>query len=296
MQMASRKQFYNRFYGAPLIGKWMGRVGKVDAILSNSCAVTPEIWVHAAVYNAPLMIWSFLKPSPTDYLAERLGRKKRGGKFSAFATTSPIGKPPAGGAGWLAYRSFQFTRMVGWYFTLADATTGFAVNWTSTAYRWNGCVVPGGQWAQLHALDGAVELLPPIDFIFAHWIPDGHQFMGVGPTGIAVSNTQQASVGFSLSSRPNTFGFPDASWTANLVDGASGEIVAEGQNRRDDAGNQYSNGVYANGIAWNRAANKAKSGGNYRVEVSKNFGVIEWSGGSMSATSSPTSNAITPDP
>ncbi len=294
--MASRKQFYNRFHDIPKIGQWVGRVGKVDAILSNSCAPSPEIWIHAAIYNSPLLVWSFFKPSPTDYLAERLGRKKRGGKFSAFATTSPIGNQPTSGAAWLAFRSFQFTRMVGWYFTLADATTGFALNWTSTAYRWNGCVVPGGQWAQAHALDGAVELLPPIDFIFAHWIPDGSSFMGVGPTGIAVGNNQQASVSFSLSSRPNSFGLPDASWSANLVNGASGVVVAEGYNRKDKDGNTYSNGTFANGIAWNRAANKALSGGNYQVWVQKSFGVIEWSGGSMSATSSPTSNAITPDP
>lgn len=290
------KNPFRRYKNLPVIGPWIGRVGRVRQILSHPCQPTPEIWVYAFFWNLPIAIFSLFSPSDTDFLAERFGTGGRGKKKFKMTYWQHLAPEvnPGNGLGWYAFRGVALLRMVGWYFTIADSVTGLGVNWVSTAYRWQGCVPPGGSWAQQHLLADSVELLGAGEVIVSTWILDGAQGMGTDQAAIAVSSSQQASVGFGVNAKPNEFGLPDATFTARLVELGSGLTVAEGRDNGKGAGEQSSQGYYANGYALTRNTNKFLQGGTFVVVVTKSFGAIQWASGHFSANSSPSSDAILP--
>jgi hypothetical protein len=194
------------------------------------------------------------------------------------------------------FKGLQLARQVGYYLTVADAITKSMVVWTSTAYRWSGCVVPGGAHANGHILEDSVQLLGPGRVLVNTWIPDGGQFMVMDSAGITVPSNQMASVGASLSSKPNTFGLPDASYSLHMINTANDQEVAAFIQGANTEGGTTNTAYWANGGLNYRAANKLMMGGRYVVYVDKSFGVIQWASGTMSGTSSPDSDALTPDP
>jgi len=134
----------------PIIGNDIYQVGQVYNIFAQPCAPTPTIWVEAFFANIPMLVWSFVKPDPTDYLTERFGSTHKRRRKNRFRVDEiDIGKP-ANGKGYLRWISFTGTRIaerIGWYFLVIDATTDFAVNWTSMAYRYTGCQDPTSGYA-----------------------------------------------------------------------------------------------------------------------------------------------------
>ncbi len=281
----------------PVIGKWIGRVGKTLDILSAPCSPSPQIWIMAAFNAAPMIFYGFIKPSPTDYLASRVGRGKKGFKFDGNPYL-PFRILGAGATDAAIIEGINILRRVGWYFTLADGLTGFGLNWTSLAYKWNGCSVPQGANGQSHIPGGdVISLLPAGSEIVTNWNCDQAVGCFCDPSGFDVPGDQIASASFSISQMPNKFPpLPDAEASYELVNGSvpvAGQVITNGV---DSDGNKTTHIVYANGLGFNRAWNKAISGGQYRVRLTKGFGVLQIASGTFTVTASPRNNAITPDP
>lgn len=290
-----RNQF-QRFNNIPVIGDWLGRVGRVLQIASNPCAPTPTIWITAFFAGIPTMMWFFAKPSPTDYLAERLGsgRKKKKWKITVQATEA-LGR--AGGGGALMTKAFTALRAAGYYFTVADMLTAGAVNWVSTAYRWSGCTTQGqnSAWAFATAIPDSVELPGPGSSIFTFWENGTGHLMVAGAGGVAVPGGMIGSVGYSLTADQYHPDFPIPSWTAELISNL-GDTVAESPTITEQSGKQSSTGFFYNGMGLSRIANKTHTNGTYQVRITKDAGLMKWTSGSIQGTATPLSDAVTPDP
>lgn len=128
----------------PIIGADIYQVGQVIDIVSQDCTPTPTIAVNAFFANVPMLAWSLVKPSPEDYLTDRLGQRHKRKRKNRFRMADfDIGpKPGSRGAAWVEFSTIKLLERVGWYMLVIDATTDFAVNWTSMAYRYSGCQEP----------------------------------------------------------------------------------------------------------------------------------------------------------
>lgn len=138
--------------GVPLIGPWASRIGQVQAIMATPCSPTVEIWVLAFWTGIPNMVWSLYKPDPfderkTEGPGHRHGTKKR--KFRAMEHL--LGEEPFPKKwGWARFKiAAELAERIGWYIMIFDAATSLAVHWTSMAYQWSGCRVPGAPSCQL---------------------------------------------------------------------------------------------------------------------------------------------------
>lgn len=296
--MARTPSLFYKASQLPTIGPWIGRVGRVVGIASVPCIVQPEIWVLAAFYNVPTAMWTFLKPSPIDYVTERVGRKKK--KFS-FLNANPEAGPrinPAGELASIAFKGLKLGERIGWYLSVADATTGFLLNWISTAYRWSGCTVPRGSFGHAHALPDSIPMLYPAGTgTFDLWIWDQSHGIGTGPTGCAVPTGEIASVGFNLEQVFNSIpGLPDCSFTCRIVSSGTANATSEASEFDQANGNKVYSGFYWNGASFFKAANKLIAGNSWSVEITKTEGVLRISQGSFTVTTTPLNDAVTPDP
>lgn len=138
----------------PIIGNDIYQAGQVIDIVSQPCTPSPSILVNAFFANIPMLLWSLVKPSPEDYLTERLGRHhKRRRKNRITIKDFDVGPPPGKrGAAWVEFSAIKFIERIGWYLLVADATTDFAINWTSMAYRYSGCQDPLSGYASLRRI------------------------------------------------------------------------------------------------------------------------------------------------
>lgn len=134
----------------PIIGDDIYQVGQVFKILDQPCTTNPTLAVQAAWSYAPTLIWTLLKPTPFDNAANRLARRhktRRYRKLHIHHLQQLI--PDSNNKVYTAFFNLGFAiERVRWYLLIADATTDFALNWTSMAYQWNGCTVPNSTWAQ----------------------------------------------------------------------------------------------------------------------------------------------------
>lgn len=107
------------------------------------------LWVLAFWTGIPKAVYSIIKPSPVDYIQDRFGvhhHSKRGRNFKAGGLLD-LKINPGKGLGWAAFAASELSDKIGWYLLIADVTAELILNWTSTAYQWNGCQVPGSPWA-----------------------------------------------------------------------------------------------------------------------------------------------------
>lgn len=128
----------------PIIGHDIYQVGQVIDIVSQPCGPDPTILVKAFFANVPVLLWSLFKPDPVDFLTDKFGqvhRRRRKGR-SIIQSVDIGSKQAAGGLNWAEFRGLQLSQRIGWYFSIADATTDFAINWMSLAYRYSGCQDP----------------------------------------------------------------------------------------------------------------------------------------------------------
>lgn len=277
----------------PIIGKWIGRVGRVVDITSFACQPTPEIWVKAAFYAIPTMMWTYFKPSPTDFAAQRFGQShhtKKKPKFEVYATDIPEKIPVKGALGWAAFAGVSFARRVGWYFTIADAFTGGAVNWTSLAYQWTGCDTPGSAYAEAHAAQGPYVLGGAGTYLFTGWIVTAHQIFSNDQSSIVTPNGYDPGIGCILTSKPNEVipGF-DASWTMEMRDDVTGDVIAKATPEKGNDGHYYASMMYY-------GANNTITAHDFKVYITKTDGVIDISGGKFNASGRPRYDAIKADP
>lgn len=154
------------FHDLPFIGPWPAKVGKVLRLWASPCSPSAEIWVQAFWHDIPFLVWAFIKPESWDLVSERFGtghHRKRRKKFHVLDVFQPKFPVPKGAIGWAVFPVVQASERIGLYLLVVDASLDFVINWTSTAYTWEGCDVEDAAWATGRAQD-ATLILPPFDF------------------------------------------------------------------------------------------------------------------------------------
>lgn len=134
----------------PVIGKSIARVGQVIDIVSQPCPLDPVIAVEAFWHDVPTLLWSLFKPDVNDLVTERAGikhKRKPKRRFNIFDSLQGDIQMPKGRIGTAVFHLGSMAQRVGWYLLIADATTEFLVNWTSTVYEWTGCDIIGAPFA-----------------------------------------------------------------------------------------------------------------------------------------------------
>jgi hypothetical protein len=130
----------------PVIGKSIARVGQVIDIVSQPCTADPVVIVEALWHDIPTLLWSLYKPDVNDLVTERAGikhKRKPKRRFNIFDELHGSVPIPSGKVSSVVFHLGSMAQRVGWYLLIADATTNFLVNWTSTVYEWTGCDIPG---------------------------------------------------------------------------------------------------------------------------------------------------------
>lgn len=214
----------------PLIGQNFARIGQVYQILAQPCQPEPSLWVQAFWTGVPKAIWSIVKPDPTDYLTERFGsvhsrkRKRRFNIDDIMETKFPVGK----GWGWAAWQGTRLLERVGWYLLIADVTTEFLVNWTSTAYLWAGCRVPGAKYSQADAdFRGDLPRLPG-PTIYNLWSVKAVNGVSATSSAITPPTGSTYSIQFQLTAAPPVGPYPTAlPSNVRLIDTSDGSQLAE---------------------------------------------------------------------
>jgi hypothetical protein len=158
--------------GTPLIGKSLAKFGKVGQLLATPCSPSPELWVYASWVGLAHAIWSIGKPSAlsphgspvSESVFGSHGRKtpaKGNGmryRWNGELIPGPAFQWPQG-EGWAKWEMpFAKLRQAGFYLLIFDAAAEGLLNWTSTAYKWAGCPVPGYPFGW--GLEGAHLILP----------------------------------------------------------------------------------------------------------------------------------------
>lgn len=215
----------------PVIGPWVGKVGKVFDIASAPCDPDPYVMVLAAWHASPYLIWSLLKPDTIDQTAARWGgahkrrRKKRAIIDHLQGPDAPI---PKGKIGWAMFRSQGLAQKAGWYMIIADATVDFALHWTSTVYQMAGCRSPATTYAQQSLASALVGDTGGSWAIITVWnFEDANGFI-CSPSSITIPPGNQSMVGFQIV--PNDPGAPFTtapSWEAALYNATTNTFEAE---------------------------------------------------------------------
>lgn len=135
----------------PLIGSDIAQIGQVVDIFATPCAPEPKVWVRAFWQAVPFLLISLFKPEPVEITPLRR-RNRRHGKgiriTGRFQEMAEVRFSVPRGFGWVAF-THEIMERVGWWLLVLDATTDFAVYWTSTVYEYAGCTTPGAPYAQL---------------------------------------------------------------------------------------------------------------------------------------------------
>lgn len=157
----------------PIIGPWVGKIGKIHSILSLPCGPSTDIWVTAAWIESPKLFWSIFAPDCLDAAANRgkgpprkgagnqrgahrLSRRGRARGMRVVDPTSWIGNAanqvpiPKGALSTALFRIFGVSQATAFYFFIADAGLDFLINWTSLAMKAAGCDQAGFQIAKAH--------------------------------------------------------------------------------------------------------------------------------------------------
>ncbi len=233
-------------YDVPLIGKWTGRVGHVIDIVSMPCAGADwKIGVLAAWYNIPHLLIGLTKPDSLDLISQRWGGKhggKRKKRFSPLEFIKTEEVPPRG-VGWAWFTIKESAEKIGWYMLVADLTTEFAVNWTSTAYAMAGCKTPGAPFCQMEVEPGDYGPGDAGTYIFSGWNVTGeHIFAGDGNSiATAVGYNTAASVSFVT--KPLIGPFAECSVTnIELIDLVHDTILWSAAPRDGYFGQRYASG------------------------------------------------------
>ncbi len=108
------------------------------------------MWVTGFFNSLPKLLWSLYGPDCIDEVFARAGfghHKHRKIKFRGITIMDAIGndlKLP--GFGTFAFEVAELAQKAGWYMMIIDATTQFAVDWTSAVYQYAGCQPSAGRW------------------------------------------------------------------------------------------------------------------------------------------------------
>lgn len=264
----------------PLIGPWLGRIGKSAQILSTPCMNSPLIIAQAAAMAAPRLLYSLFGPDCTDDLYDYLrGKGGLHGRKSIFGTLGSL--PPTAAAEGLPvwmYELGDLGQKVGWYFALVDSTLEGILNWTSLVYQYSGCHIPGTPYAQSSMDSGNIGTnIPEGSYVVNTWRKGPAHIFTNDSQNIVCPAGYSPGVGFSLKSEPNSI-IPrfDATWNAALYSSESASPIAIGTPITDGNGHTYVNLYDFEGY-------QTPGGKTYSVVVTKTRGILQWSGGNFFA-------------
>lgn len=239
------KQLARGLERAPLIGKSVKRIGHVAEILSYACQPTPEIWIKAFFHAIPIAVWTYFQPDPVDFLTERFGEPHcggHGGRITSNANDLLQKVPAESGLDKAVLRGIQLTQRIGWYFLIADVSTGFVVNWVSNAYLWSGCFFPGAAYAEGHAGPDDVILGGAGEQLFRGWRRDSSHIFEMDGATIATPAVTSCGAGCSLETGDGPI--PGVEWgkmsTVILRDDVSGTDLETSEMTEMQNGHQYS--------------------------------------------------------
>lgn len=143
------KSAVNPYKKLPIVGPWISRIGHVIDIFATPCSPSPEIWVKAAFISSPRLAYLLVKPfllATEWHIRTSTNHRKLKGiaRLGAEFTPQFTGE---GRPGWVVFKNLgDLILKIEWYFMIIDRTTEFAVNWTSLAYSYQGCLFPDSIW------------------------------------------------------------------------------------------------------------------------------------------------------
>lgn len=266
-------------YDIPQIGPWVGRVGHVVDIWSNPCSATPEVWVYATWSNAPRLLLALFKPDRMDLVTQRWGGKHKGKPKRKFKIIEELNmkQPLPKGAGWaIGQIAGDLAQKVGWYMLVADATTDFAVHWSSTVYTLEGCRQPGTPYTDATQEDIILGPYASGRYLFDFWHVNHSVVFSQDAARIAIPHGYIWSANCSFSTRPLDQPLLECAVSSlEMVNTLTGEVLETSQFAEGYEGKTWARVLHRAYGNLQPAANLAcyitKSDGFYRVSHA-NFG------------------------
>lgn len=253
-----------------LLKPWKSKITRIEQMWMQNCSTNFFLWMLGYFAATPTLVTSFLAPDCLDYTADRVRpghKRRRKGVLSAGELSSPLGADGKG-EGWVGYKLLAGAQRIGFYLTVIDATLDWVIHGTSFAYQLNGCKDPNQGFASLYMQNQVPFLLPARSGAIAHWhLEERHIFTTAG-AGIRSPKGHAAGAGFNLDQIPDGFlPLQDCTFSARLIDVATGWTGPWQDPRKDDAGNN----VYT---YFNPIAGAADESNFFMVEIEKSFGVM----------------------
>lgn len=195
----------------PIIGPWIGRLGKIDALYATPCDPTPAVYAKAAWAAAPLMLWTLFKPDAEDLLTGRFFQHHKKRRRRRFRVGGRVHGTPGFGLGkrWVKFLvPIALKERLGWYFILVDAISAFQFNWASLAYAWQGCKSPDIAYCNLRGDGSNRGSFGNYNQIFHGWqVVDQNIFMGDN-NSIVIPQGYFARLSLETSPEQPDFGVP----------------------------------------------------------------------------------------
>lgn len=189
----------------PIIGPWIGRVGRVYRIWSEPCNPSPWIMIEAAFISAPRLLWSLYGPDFIDYKYDQITKNfrthGRRGKMKIWDVSYPAYDPPRG-FGQVLFRGAEIAQKVGWYFIVIDATTEFVVNWSTLVYQLEGCHAPGILWCNLNGPEVLKVSIDGHSYTYGDFDVVGVSGLPWGPTGVGINAGLEFVASFTFVTEP----------------------------------------------------------------------------------------------
>jgi hypothetical protein len=273
-------------YDVPVAGRYALKATKIYRQFANPCSPTPEAWFLGYFAAAPALLWSLYGPDCQDQAYARF-RKPHGSRrhtlLNISASSLPVA-PPGSGIGWALFQGAEFAQRVGWYMLLADSFADWIIAGTSQAYKFSQCTEPGGAYCQMSATPGLQAGLGPGEYLYSYWhVQNQHIFSG-GFSGINCPDGYNPGIGFSLNQVSGMIPeLPDASWSARIVDEASGI-----SSPWFDASPKKAGGSALTHFAMDWGFTSTFHA--FRVYIQKSYGVFWIQNGTMSAYGGPKFN------
>jgi len=131
----------NNLPEVPVIGDDIAQIGQALDLIANCAGAETELWAFAAWKAVPTFVIALLKPEIFDVsIGGRRHRGKKGRRLRFKADAIFRGALQERVAPrWAIAVLGEWAQRVGWYLLVLDATSDFAINWTSMVYQWNGC-------------------------------------------------------------------------------------------------------------------------------------------------------------
>jgi len=280
----------------PFIGpfkKWGTRIGHVEDILYMPCQTTPALWVKGFFTALPTLLLTPIKPSAVDFLIIRTGFGGHGVKRRKFFDVwdfEQLERVASPGLQWVRFFGGPLLARALWYIAVADAVTGFAVNWVSSVYQMSACQFPGEAFIN-ETNSGPLRFGSGSGSGSLGWwvVQNQHNFAGGGTDIIGPANNETYAF-FGVSTAPDPLQ-PDkvGEATFSLVNGNTNEVLAtQSVSHRDNlTGTLNMMGSSGGNIA------PAQS---FRVDWSKSGDPIMFTGGTFDGYGRSARFNVIPDP